>query len=593
MRARFVTPDNREQLELECAGYIICLRETFKLEPDDAETPFLRELLRAIHEVGAENFRHDPLDSTLRRANLLAHDAESIVAQSEQPSSERRRMAQARCKQLRDLAEKERTQHKLEQAVDDGDHERARAIVSSAPRPDTPKASRIGVWRGFPTETLPKPLERFVDEHARSKGVDPAMIALPLLGAVAGAIGNSLSVAAKPDWIEPVALWIGVLARSGSKKSPATKAALAQLRAHQSRYYAQAKEANRGRTEGDGLEKPRRIFVDDCTPEKLLGILEDNPRGLLFAPDELAQLLGSIGRYKSGRGAAHGETGQLCRLWDGDAIDYDRKSDGHRHIPKALASIVGTIPPATWRQLATLDLQTSGLLARFCVAMPPTTPGKWLEEDLDWRADAGVFSLFERLIAEPCEPDPQTGVPRGRGLRLDDAAKQLFRGVYEALQRQAHAGEGLAASASGKAAGLVLRVAAILHACGDRFEDDEIDGETMRRAILLGDWLHAERLRVFAMLETDSETAARAELVASIDWSRHQKGITGRELWKDRKTTFDDADDAEQRLRACVADGLLEEHFGTRGDPAQGGRETLFFTRRDNLQTETQGNDDE
>jgi hypothetical protein len=434
---------------------------------------------------------------------------------------------------------------------------------------------------------------RFVEEHARSMGVDPSMIALPLLGAIAGAVGNSLAVKAKADWIEPVALWIGVVARSGSKKSPSAKAALKQLRSIQSTYFKQTKDANRGRPKGEDMEKPRRIIVDDCTPEKLLAILEENPRGLLFAPDELAQLLGSIGRYKSGRGAAHGETGQLCRLYDADAIDYDRKSDGHRHVPKAIASIVGTIPPATWRQLATLDLQTSGLLARFCVAMPPTKPGKWLEADPDWQAGKELFELFERLLAMPCEPDEATGVPSGRLLELDADAKSTFAQVYDDLQKTAHSSDGLAASATSKAAGLLLRVAAILHVCGDRFEDDRIDGETMRLAVALFDWLHAERLRVFAMLETDSETAGRAELVSSIDWSRYPKGVTGRELWKDRKSTFEDAEDAEKRLRACVADGLLDEHYGTRGDSKLGGRETLYFTPRNNPRTETPAIDDE
>lgn len=593
MKTRFSTPDNRLDLEIECAGSVLRQRETFGLEPDDAEYSLLGSLLRVALESDKSDFREIPLESLLERTRLPPDEREIIRLQSEQPSSESPKRARARCRQLREFAETERRQGKLEKAVAIGDHDQARAILSSPRRPDTPKASRIGAWRGFPTETLPPTLARFVEEHARSKGVDPSMIALPLLGAVAGAIGNALTVRAKGDYLEAVSLWIGVVARSGSKKSPSAKAALKPLKQLQSSFYQRAKEANRGKQDGEEREETRRIFVDDCTPEKLLDLLEKNPRGLLFAPDELAQLLGSIGRYKSGRGAAHGDTGQLCRLYDGDSIDYDRKSDGHRHIPKALASIVGTIPPATWRQLATLDFQTSGLLARFCVAMPPTKPGEWREQEVDWQVEQAVFVLFDRLLAMPCEPDPDTGIPRGRELRLDSDAKRLFVRAYDDLQVRAHALEGLPASATGKAAGLLLRVSAILHACGDRFAEDEIDGDTMRDAISLADWLHSERLRVFAMLETDSETAGRAELVSSIDWTRYPKGITGRELWKDRKTTFADADEAELRLRACVEDGLLEEHFGTRGDPSQGGRETLFFTRRNNHQAETQENDDE
>jgi hypothetical protein len=75
-------------------------------------------------------------------------------------------------------------------------------------------------------------------------------------------------------------------------------------------YDARKREAKKQAKGGEPLnlpdppEKPacRRVVTSDPTIEKLADLLEDNPRGLLVARDELGGWLGSFTRYKGKAG---------------------------------------------------------------------------------------------------------------------------------------------------------------------------------------------------------------------------------------------------------------------------------------------------
>ena len=61
-----------------------------------------------------------------------------------------------------------------------------------ATTPDGP-ADRIERFQPFPTEALPEPIRGFVEAGATAIGCDPSYLVLPLLSAVAAAIGNTRS----------------------------------------------------------------------------------------------------------------------------------------------------------------------------------------------------------------------------------------------------------------------------------------------------------------------------------------------------------------------------------------------------------------
>jgi hypothetical protein len=472
------------------------------------------------------------------------------------------------------------------------------AIRDAVPRSETPKPLRLRKWTRFPVEALPRTIRDWSEEHARAKGVDPSLVALPLLVGCAGFIGNTVAVGVRGDWVEPIALWIAIVAPSGSKKSPAMRAAMKPFRQRQSEHYARAKSENAGKPDGERSHAARR-FVDDATPEAVFGLLESNPRGLLAQRDELAEMLAGFGRFKSGKQAGLGEASQACKLYDASPHDVDRRSTGHAHIPKPLVSIVGAIPPKTFRTLFVDAFKANGLFARFVPVFPPSTPARFVEEEPDWRVDMAVDKLAAWLDAISLPEDENTGEPKPNVLSLSENAKRLWREFHDELAVEAHRiGDGLAASATSKTAGLALRVAGLFHVVETWESNSElltsfaVPGDRMERAISLVRWLHAERLRVFAILEAEAEDVDLCELAESIAWEKYPDGVTAREVFEGRKGTFDNADHAETRLRAASDRGLLEARWGVRGDPSRGGRETWIFARRATLQSETPENAD-
>src|SRR5262249_23238583 len=76
-------------------------------------------------------------------------------------------------------------------------------------------------YQPFPVNALPAPLAEYVREGALALGCDPAYLALPVLAVVASAIGNTRRIRLKGDWEEPAVLWTGLIADSGTLKSPA------------------------------------------------------------------------------------------------------------------------------------------------------------------------------------------------------------------------------------------------------------------------------------------------------------------------------------------------------------------------------------
>jgi hypothetical protein len=77
-------------------------------------------------------------------------------------------------------------------------------------------------WRPFPTKCLPAPWNKFVRQGAAALRCDEALVALPVLTALAGAIGNTRRVHIGAEWYEPAVIWSCVVAESGGSPPPPT-----------------------------------------------------------------------------------------------------------------------------------------------------------------------------------------------------------------------------------------------------------------------------------------------------------------------------------------------------------------------------------
>lgn len=438
------------------------------------------------------------------------------------------------------------------------------------------------LWREFPIEHIPTAVRRFSLECAKAIGCNVAFIIMPLLAALASAIGNTRRIYLKRRWSEPAILWVVPIAESGWKKSPPMEMALRPVRelnrramrdyAEKMREYETAKleheksltawkrdkRAQGGPPESPEKPKATRVIVDDTTIEALAVILSENWRGTLLARDELSGWFGSFDRYVSARG---GDAPKWIEFHGGRPSTIDRKTSGHTYIDRANVSITGTIQPGVLARALTAALHENGLAARFLFAMPPRTIQRWTEDDVSEAAENAMADVFDALYGlAPVSDDRGEHVPGL--LYLTPAAKQIWIQFYnehgsEQLQLQGD----LAAAWSkleGGAARLALVVQLVRWASGEPgVVENVVDESSMLAGIALSRWFGYEADRVYAALAESAEAREQRELMTWLRGRGRGDGVTARELSKAMRRFRGDAKAAKAAL-----DGLVSAGFG-------------------------------
>jgi hypothetical protein len=464
------------------------------------------------------------------------------------------------------------------------------ALAEAAPAwqpPAVESTSTIQAFAPFPVQLLPEPIRSFVVNGAKAIGCDASYIALPLLSALAAAIGNTHRIALKRGWTEPAILWTAIVGESGTMKTPAFKLAMRAIRSAQDkawkeyeaarveweaehlRYEAELtawkRQAAPGRGDaGDPPTKPappiaRRYIVSDTTTEALAPILLGNSRGVLLARDELAGWFGSFDRYaKAGKAGA--DSAHWLSMHNGEALTIDRKTGipPTIHVPSASVSIAGGIQPGILTRAMGREHHESGMLARLVFAMPPRTVKRWTEADVDAMTEAGVIAVFDELFALTADVD-NAGDERPRLVTLAPDGKAAWIAFYNA-----HAGEqveltGDLSAAWSKLEGYAARFALVIHltrcAAGDATVGvpASVDESSIKAGVALARWFGDEAKRVYAVLaESDDDRESRL----LVEWIDRKGGVvTARDLTHGIRRYRGDTEAAERDLSALVEAG--------------------------------------
>jgi hypothetical protein len=421
-----------------------------------------------------------------------------------------------------------------------------------AERPGGPDALE---FRPFPVDVLPEPVRGFVAAGARAIGCDPSFLALPLLTALAAAIGNTRRLELKRGWLVPPILWGAVVGESGTAKTAAFRLVIRPVRERQrkalerhaeevQRYEAdlarwerdlaawkRAKDALRAPPAKPDPPQAERCVVSDTTVEALAPLLRANPRGLLLARDELAGWIGSFDRYAKGRTGA--DAAHWLSLFNAEDLIIDRKTGVPRtlHVPQAAVCVFGGIQPAVLRRVLGLEHRESGLAARLLLAWPPRKVKRWTEADIDPDAEAELVRLFDRLYElRPTVSGP--GEARPVLVRLSSEAKRAWTEYYNAHALEQADLSGDLASAWSKLEEYAARLALVVHhvrwAAGDVADELWLDAGSMHAGIALAEWFKQEARRVYAMLDESDPERDQRRLVEWI--SRKGGAVTPREV---------------------------------------------------------------
>jgi CRISPR-associated protein Cmr3 len=222
-------------------------------------------------------------------------------------------------------------------------------------------------------------------------GVDPEAVLTHLLPIAAGLIHPGSRVVAKEciDFVQPLLIYSGVVAVTGSRKTPLlniVKNPLVKLQSEEEErhkkemaaYEAELAEFNESDKKGAPPQKPqpiREFYVDNVTVESLDKIKGNQPnQALTLIKDELSGLFASHGAYKGGRGS---DKESFLSGWNGSGVKKNRCSDDSRvSLTRDSLSVTGGIQPDKLRALLGDFTDSQGEWARFLWYHMPMRPYK-------------------------------------------------------------------------------------------------------------------------------------------------------------------------------------------------------------------------
>ena len=444
----------------------------------------------------------------------------------------------------------------------------------------------------FPIDCLPSTLAQFVKDAQSCIGLnDSAMPAISVLAVTAGVIGSSCQIEIKPGHIELAALFMVIVADSGTAKSPSIKIASRHLTAIQNEKIKQWKRAKNEweqvysdwkklppKDQGNQPPPPppvERFIIKDITIEAVAAILEKNPLGVLLIRDEVNAFFVGMDAYRK----SSTDLQSWIEIYEGEAIFVDRKMTEVIQVDRPSISIVGGIQTGILKKTfeKRRDFIDSGLGSRLLFVMPEKEPVVWNlntpDEEITAKYENMINSILNdrkiTLEKDESETDAFTKVDPIVFTLSKDARRVLFD-FQERYARQAVYDDAANAAAKNKAGRIAARLCLVLH-CVYSIEQTgylhgltEVSKETADNAVAIADWFVHEAERVYAMLAGEQiagELTAIQQMVMFI-LQKHNKPMTINEIRdKTSRSKRPSVDDMEKTIHELEKLGKVQSNW--------------------------------
>ncbi|NJL32380.1 MAG: DUF3987 domain-containing protein, partial [Phycisphaerales bacterium] len=363
----------------------------------------------------------------------------------------------------------------------------------------------------FPIDALSGPMKCLAESVSQAVDCEPVYAALPALVLAASMIGTTRKLQIAKGHYAPSVLWAAIVAPSGSAKSPCADAVFApassiqrlRIREHQQaidkyesdlvQYQAAVKRKDGTAGEQPKPPKPVRYFTRDATVESLCSLLHDNPRGLLYSPDELAQWLGMFDRYSGGTGGS--DRANWLAMYDAREVIVDRKGSNHKkpvYVASAAVSVFGSVQSRILSKLLTEEDRASGLAARLLLVQPPVKALWWTGKDISESVSMKWHNHLNALLTLDHGRD-DADEPTSVMVRLSPEATEAYKAYYNRISVlwESSSDDDYQASLA-KLRNVAARLATIVHtsrSCdGERVDPLMVDTDSMVRGITLADY---------------------------------------------------------------------------------------------------------
>ena len=368
----------------------------------------------------------------------------------------------------------------------------------------------------FPVDVLPEIIDEYVKAVAESLQVSTDMVAVSMLSVIALCVQGKFEISPKSDHIEPLNLYIAIIARPSERKSPV-------LREIMDPVYTYVKEENEKKQDdideyqlekkilsgqlktieeslckdkGDHtineakklkkdlreLEKdavqPIKLVADDVTPEALAKTMSENGErmGIFSAEGGLFGML--AGRYND-----NCNLDLFLKSYSGEPYSSIRITRQGEELSHPLLTILLLVQPKVIMDvMENEEFRGRGLLARFLYSIPKTQVGirKYRTNPIAPHIREKYKDLIFRLLGIP--------VMFTRSISLSEdafiAAESFFNWIECRLTGEFEEIEDWA----GKIHGTTMRIAGILHVVkyGLDAQNKALEIDTMGAAIAIG-----------------------------------------------------------------------------------------------------------
>ncbi len=217
---------------------------------------------------------------------------------------------------------------------------------------------------GFPLEVFPQKVQSIVLDWLAQDDYRPEFAASAMLSAASTAIGNTYHIHVRGGWINNPSLFVLLVGPPSLGKTPPLQAAFApiqRLDIESIARYCKAKDDN-----VEPKPKLAQVILDDFTPETMIKVHSDNPKGVVVKVDEFMGMINTVNRYNSSNLIE-----LLLSAFSGSPLKKVRVSDDKPcYVTKPCVNLIGTIQTSRVPELLGKGLDNNGFLARVLFVYP-------------------------------------------------------------------------------------------------------------------------------------------------------------------------------------------------------------------------------
>jgi hypothetical protein len=315
--------------------------------------------------------------------------------------------------------------------------------------------------------------------------------------------------------------------------------------------------------------RPMKLYVDDITTEKLTSVLADN--------DGRAAILSTEGGIFDTLAGAYSKSVNIdvmLKGYSGDSIRVDRIGRDSESIMNPTLTVLLMVQPSVLSGIMQNDkFRGRGLTARFLYCIPASFVGK--RKYRSKPVPEEVYREYEMCIRNLLEDESN-----GEFIDLSKDADATIAKFSEKLEPELNTTYADISDWAGKLVGNIQRIAALLcrasiYRSQDFLEVSDplfVDGETMDKAIRIGEYFLAHAQAAFELMGADTVIRQCRKVVIAIK-ENDLKEFTRRDIMRLCRS-FKKAEDIQPVLTRLVDYGYIMEkdtsgYFGKGRHPAQ------------------------